>query len=439
MKTLSLLLLLPFFVSAQDEVKLLTRADALRIGGAGNLDLQGTRAQQEAAEAGSSAALGALFPSLNLTSSLSRVGPNFADDPRGGVVSGPNAVSAVGVPPDMQASNTFQLSWAFLNLGALGNWRAQADNADAAKIQTRGQSIQLSASIDLAYYDVVRQQALLSAQRQEVELSRARRDIAKAHRAIGVTSALELMQAQLAVDADSAALLAQETALDLSRRSLNTTLGRDPRTEYRVEDSIPVDDPGPFEQILSDTRSHSANLALAQERAKALGAQANSAAAYAIAPVVSAYASYTFLDRWHDQSPPPGIDAQGSVYGLQATWNLFSSGSQTEQWHQAKALARVGEIAAADTALALERDAIQGWDAWRRAHVALDLGERDDILADSTLNLSLIQYKVGALAGIDLRQVQETALQAKTRDIQARWSARAAEIQLQALAGREIR
>jgi len=439
MKTVFLLLLLPCFAFAQDDFPLLTRADALRIGGTGNLDLQGTRAQQEAAEAGSGAALGALLPSLNLTSSLSRVGPNFAGDPRGGVVSGPNAISAVGIPPDVQASNTFQLSWAFLNLGALGNWRAQADNADAAKIQTRGQSIQLSASIDLAYYDVVRQQALLSAQRQEVDLSRARRDIAKAHRAIGVTSALELMQAQLAVDADSAALLAQETALDLSRRGLNTTLGRDPRTEYRVEDSIPVDDPGTFEQILSDTRSHSANLALARERAKALDAQANSAAAYAIAPVISAYASYTFLDRWHDQSPPPDIDAQGSVYGLQATWNLFSSGSQTEQWRQAKALARVGEIAAADTALSLERDAIQGWDAWRRAHVALDLGERDDILADSTLNLSLIQYKVGALAGIDLRQVQETALQAKTRDIQARWSARAAEIQLQALAGREIR
>jgi|GEM_PF-1648199 outer membrane protein TolC len=439
MKTLSLLLILPFFASAQDDAPLLTRADALRIGGAGNLELQGTRAGQEAAEAGSAAALGALLPSLNLSSSLSRVGPNFADDPRGGVVSGPNAVSAVGVPPDMQASNTFQLSWAFLNLGAFGNWRTQALEADASKIQTRGQSIQLSAAIDLAYYDVVRQQALLSAQRQEVDLSRARRDIAKAHRAIGVTSALELMQAQLAVDADSAALLTQATALDLSRRSLNTTLGRDPRTDYRVEDSIPVDDPGPFEQILSDTRGHSANLALARARARALGAQANAAAATAIAPVVSAYASYTFLDRWHDQNPPPGVDAQGSVYGLQATWNLFSSGSQTEQWRQAKALARVGEIAAADTALALERDAVQGWDAWTRSEVALDLGERDDKLADSTLNLSLIQYKVGALAGIDLRQVQETALQAKTRDIEARWNARAAEIQLQVLAGREIR
>jgi outer membrane protein TolC len=439
MKTLTLLLLLPLLAVAQDDAPLLSHADALRLGSSGNLELQGTRASQEAAEAGSAAALGGLLPSLNLTSSLARVGPNFADDPRGGVVSGANTVSAAGIPPDMQASNTFQLSWAFLNLGALGNWRAQADDADASRIQTLGQAIQLSASIDLAYYDVVRQQALLAAQRQEVDLSRARRDIAKAHRAIGVTSALELMQAQLAVDADSAVFLAQETALDLSRRSLNTMLGRDPRTEYRVEDSIPVDDPGPFEQILSNARSRSANLALAKARADALSAQANAAAAYAIAPVISAYASYTFLDRWHDQDPPPGLDAQGSVYGLQATWNLFSSGSQTEQWRQAKALARVGEIAKADTALALERDAVQGWDEWTRSQVALDLGERDDKLADSTLSLSLTQYKVGALAGIDLRQVQETALQAKTRDIQVRWSARAAEIQLQVLAGREIR
>ncbi|HXP90778.1 MAG TPA: TolC family protein [Fibrobacteria bacterium] len=439
MKTLSLLLLLPPLAVAQVDVPLLTHADALRIGGAGNLDLQGTRAQQEAAEAGSAAALGGLLPSLTLTSSLSRVGPNFADDPRGGVTSGANTVSPVGVSPDMQASNTFQLSWAFLNLGAFGNWRAQADNADASKIQTRGQSIQLSASIDLAYYDVVRQQALLAAQRQEVDLSRARRDIARAHRAIGVSSALELMQAQLAVDADSAALLTQATDLDLSRRSLNTMLGRDPRTDYSVEDSIPVDDPGPFDQILSDARSHSANLALARARADALAAQANAAGAYAIAPVVSAYANYSFLDRWHDQNPPPGVDAQGSVFGLQATWNLFSSGSQTEQWRQAKALARVGEIAKADTALALERNAVQGWDAWTRSQVALDLGERDDKLADSSLSLSLTQYKVGALAGIDLRQVQETALQAKTRDIQARWNARSAEIQLQVLAGREIR
>jgi outer membrane protein TolC len=434
MKSSGLFLLLPFLVLAQEAVPLLSRADALRIGAGGNLDLQGTRAQQEAAEAGRGAALGLLLPSLSLTSSLARVGPNFADDPRGGV-SGASATIA----PDVQANNTFQLSWAFLNLGAFNIWRSQSYAADASRIQTRGQSIQLSASIDLAYYDVVRQQALLGAQKQEVDLSAARRDIAKAHRAIGVTSALELMQAQLAVDADSSALLTLETALDLARRGLNTTLGRDPRTEYRVEDTIPVDDPGPFEQILSEARAHSANLAQADAKARALDAQATAAAATAIAPVISAYASYVFLDRWHDQNPPPNLSAQGSVYGLQATWNLFSSGAQTQLWRQARALARVGEIAKADTALAVERNAVQGWDTWTRSRVSLELGDRDDKLADSTLALALTQYKVGVLAGIDLRQAQETALQAKTRNIATRWNARAAEIQLQVLAGREIR
>ena len=185
MKYAVLTLLLPFLVSAQEAPPLLTRAQALRLGEEGNFALRGAFAQQDAADATRAADFGLLLPGLSLTSTLSRVGPNISGDPRDN--------DAISVNPDMQWTNSFTASWGFLNLGALGTWRSESALADAARIHARGQRTQLFATIDLAYHDVVRQQALLAAQRQEVDLSIARRDIAKAHRAIGVSSALEMM------------------------------------------------------------------------------------------------------------------------------------------------------------------------------------------------------------------------------------------------------
>jgi outer membrane protein TolC len=426
MKYAVLALLLPFLVWAQEAPPLLTRAQALRLGEEGNLALRGAFAQQDAADATRAADFGLLLPGLGLTSTFSRVGPNIPGDPRDN--------DAISVNPDMQWTNSFTASWSFLNLGALGTWRSESALADAARIHARGQHTQLLATIDLAYHDVVRQQVLLAAQRQEVDLSIARRDIAKAHRAFGVSSALETMQAQLSVDGDSASLLTQESALDLSRRTLNGLLGRDGATAFRVEDSIPVPDPGTLTELQARAREKESGLAEAKAKAEASSAQSSAAGATAIAPVVSAYASYNFLNRWHDDTPPPSVSYQGFVYGLQATWTLFSGGSQTAQWRAAKAQERVARFAQADSALQLERAVGQAWDVWTRSRNALSLGDRDLGLADSTLDLSIAQYKVGTLSGIDLRQAQETALQAKSRYISTRWSARAAALQLRVLA-----
>jgi outer membrane protein TolC len=426
MKSALLSILLPFFVCAQEAPPPLPRAEAIHLGEEGNLALRGAFAQQDAAEATRMAASGALLPGLGLASTLSRVGPNIPGDPRGN--------AAASVQPDMQWTNSFTASWGLLNLGALNTWRSQASLAEAAGIHAHGQRTQLLATIDLAYHDVVRQQVLLAAQKREVDLSIARRDIAKAHRAIGVSSALETMQAQLSLDGDSAALLTQESALDLSRRNLNGLLGRDAGTSFRVEDSIPVAAPGDSTELLARARDKESGVAEARAKADASTALASAAGATAIAPVVSAYATYNFLNRWHDEAPPPSVSNQGFVYGLQATWTLFSGGSQTAQWRAAKAQARSARFAQADSTLQMERAIGQAWSVWTRTRAALDLGDRDLGLADSTLNLSIAQYKVGTLSGIDLRQAQETALQAKSRYISTRWNARAASLQLRVLA-----
>ena len=426
MKSPIMFLLMPFLVHAQQGQPLLTRTEAIRLGEEGNFALRGAFAQQEAAEATRAAGLGLLLPGLGLTSTLSRVGPNIPGDPRG------NAASSI--QPDMQWTNAFTASWGLLNLGALNTWRSQSALADAVRIHAGGQRTQLLATIDLSYHDVVRQEVLLAAQRQEVDLSIARRDIAKAHRAIGVSSALETMQAQLSLDGDSANLLTQESALDQSRRTLNGLLGRDASTSFRVEDSISVSDPGPLAELRTRAREKESGLAEAKARADASFAQSSAAGATAIAPVVSAYATYNFLNRWHDDPPPPSLSNQGFVYGLQATWTLFSGGSQTAQWRAAKAQARAAQFAQADSSLQLERAIGQAWDVWTRSRAALALGDRDLGLADSTLNLSIAQYKTGTISGIDLRQAQETALLAKSRYISSRWSARAATVQLRLLA-----
>jgi outer membrane protein TolC len=429
MKTYSVIAVLSALVAAQERPALLTRTEALRLGREGNLALQEAGLQRDAADAARAAAGGALLPGVSLASTLSRTGPNLAGDPR-------NA-GAVSAQPDLQWSSSLQFSWTFLNPGALGAWRSAAASADAAGIHARGQAIQLSAALDLGYHDVVRQQLLLAAAAEELELSRVRRDIAISHRTIGISSALEPLQAQLAVDADSAALLVQLSSLDQSRRSLNALIGRDPGTPFRVEDSIPLPDPGDREQILSEARAGSPGLAEAESRSRAATATARAAEISVLSPTVSAFATYGLLDRWHDRNPPSDLSAQGFAYGLQATWSLFAGGSQSAQARSARAQSRIAELVRADSALQLERGVSQGWDAWIRSRAAVELGDRGMALADSVLRIASAQYRSGGLSGVDLRQAQENAMLARSRAAQARWTARVAGIQLIVAAGRE--
>lgn len=394
-----------------------------------NLSYQGQGLTRQGTAEQVRAARGALLPSLGLTSTLTRVGPNLAGD----AYTGNPAVSG---SPDLQWTNALQARQPLLNLAAWNQLSALKGQDKAAAVRLSAQGNQLSLQVDQAYFEVVRQELSQASRRQTLELSRLRTSVAQARQRLGAATVLDVRQAQLAFNADSSTLLAGDLSLQAASRALNALLSRDPATAFSVIDTLPVPDPGSREELHRQALTNSPGLAELQARQESQAATVRAATATQLLPTLDAFANYQFLNRWHDQNPPNDRAWQGFAFGLQLTYPLFSGGIPTAQRTLAALQSRQLELSLRDSTLQLERSFAQAWSQWETARQSLALEESNLALADSTQALALEQFRIGGITGLDLRAVQETAQQARLRTLSARASARTASRLLQYLAAK---
>lgn len=394
-----------------------------------NLTSQGQILTREAVSEQVRAARGALLPTLALTSTLTRIGPNLAGDASTGN-------PAVTGSPDLQWTNALQARQPLLNISAWSQLQALRSQDKAAAIRLSGQGNQLSLQVDQAYFEVVRQELSQASRRQTLELSRLRTTVARERQRLGAATVLDIRQAQLAFNADSSALLAGELSLQAARRALNALLSRDPSTPFSVIDTIPVPSPGSREDLHRLALANSPGLAELQARQESQAAIVRAATATQLLPTLDAFATYQFLNRWHDQNPPNDRAWQGLAFGLQLSYPIFTGGAPTAQRTLATLQARQLELSLRDSTLQLERSFAQTWSQWETARQSLALEEANLSLADSTQSLALEQYRIGGLTGLDLRSYQETAQQARLRTLAARAGARTASKLLEYLAAK---
>lgn len=394
-----------------------------------NLSFQGQGLTRESAAEQVRAARGALLPSLALTSTLTRIGPNLAGD-------APTGNPAITGSPDLQWSNALQARLPLLNLSAWNQLAALKSQDKAAAIRLSGQDNTLALQVDQAYFEVVRQELSQASRRRTLELSRLRTTVARERQRLGAATVLDVRQAQLSLNSDSSALLSGELSLQGSRRTLNALLSRDPSTPFSVIDTIPVPIPGSREDLHARTLANSPGLAELQARRESQDATLRAATATQLLPTLDAFANYQFLNRWHDQNPPNDRAWQGFAFGLQLTYPLFTGGAPTAQRSLASLQSRQLELSLRDSTLQLERAFAQTWSQWELACQSLALEEVNLSLADSTQSLAMEQFRIGGITGLDLRTYQETAQQARLRELSARASARTAAKLLEFLAAK---
>ncbi|MCP4634595.1 MAG: TolC family protein, partial [candidate division Zixibacteria bacterium] len=89
-------------------------------------------------------------------------------------------------------------------------------------------------SISRAYFDLVRQELLLDAAIESKNISETRLQKTKVRKDLGGVSSTDYLNAQVSFNNDKSALLNQELQVIVSRKQLNTLLGRDSGTPVNV-------------------------------------------------------------------------------------------------------------------------------------------------------------------------------------------------------------
>ncbi len=294
----------------------------------------------------------------------------------------------------------------------------------------------LALDVAAAYLAAARQAALADAFAEAVAVSEDRLRIAQAEVEIGTAAEIDAALALADYNADRSALLQQQVLLAGARATLGGLLALPEPEAVVVTDSL-VLGPAPALAVLV------AEAAEGNRRVRSLVA-AETAAAQAVREVraeyrptvrASAGVGLTAFDRGFlppDLAPTVGPDLR---YGLVASLPLYDGGERQRRVQNAQIDLQQAELTTAGERVANAARAARLASIVRGYRALVELETLNEEVARENVRVALAQLRLGFITPVDLRQVQLTLVDVRTRRVEAIYQARLAEAELRLLAG----
>lgn len=294
------------------------------------------------------------------------------------------------------------------------------------QLQFRVQVINTSADVLIAYYDVVRLNAQLTATDEIIRYNEERVKITEARLTAGLGPKTDVLQAKIDLNHQKQVRLELETALAVSKQGLNNLLARDALTTFDVADSIVVgtlENRAALEQKLVNnpqlmslnTQRGIADLTYRETRAQYL-------------PTINGSAGYNYTRNQNTAGFTLFNQAYGWNAGVTLSMPLYAAGTLRTQ-SQVNMIARENADYMYQSGQMTVRvalfDALNTYDS-RMA--ALQLEAENKSLATENMKLSLERLRLGQGTALEVAQAQATLADVLLRLAAIQFDAKTAEI-----------
>lgn len=288
-----------------------------------------------------------------------------------------------------------------------------------------------------SYYLAVQLKSAVRVQQEGLRTSRERLTIVETGQRIGSSSGLQVVQAQLDLSADSAALLdlKQQQAIAINR--LNTLLGRAADTPVDVEAAIPAAEQLDLAAVQKDARA--GNSALQQARQQQLLADVSvKELRGALFPRIDVFGNYGYTRSTSAVGFLQSNQALGPDYGVRVSVPLFRGLQANRAVEVAKITREQAAIGTEQAQLQLDQQVLDGWAAYTTAGQRVALEEANLGGIRKQVDVALESYRIGMITAVELRDVQQGLIDAENRLLLAQYEAKAAELRLKWLGGRLV-
>lgn len=315
------------------------------------------------------------------------------------------------------------------------NYRRLQELKRQSATQTRIAIEDYVADLTAEYYNYVQQRIRMRNLNHAVRLSKERLRIVLERYTIGSASRLDLQQAQVDFNADSAQSLKQLEILATSRIRLYDLMAvKDMNTRLTVSDtSIQVSDDLVFETLLEATMRTNASLLSAQQdiTLAELDYRRTMSRDY---PYVKLNAGYSYQHSIMGAGATKTRDSWGPEAGVRIGMTLFD-GDRRRQRLNAKLDIENADLARLQLEQALRADLADLWQAYNNNRRLLNLERENLITAQENHYIAHERYMLGDLSGIEMREAQLSLLDAEERILAAEYSTKLCEISLRQLSG----
>ena len=285
------------------------------------------------------------------------------------------------------------------------------------------------------YYNLIQQRIRMRNLRNAVKLSKERLRVVLERYTIGSASRLDLQQAQVDFNADSAQSLKQHELLATSRIRLYELMAvKDMNTVMSVCDtSINVDTSLTFDTLLNATMQLNAELLDSKHdiRLAQLDYKAAMSRDY---PYIKLNGGYSLNHNVYGSGQDKQRNSWGGNVGVTVGMKLFD-GNRSRERRNARLNIENADLARLQLEQSLRSDLTDLWQAYQNNLRLLSLERENLITAQENHYIAHERYMLGDLSGIEMREAQQSLRDAEERILVAEYNTKLCEISLNQLSG----
>lgn len=303
----------------------------------------------------------------------------------------------------------------------------ELDKLGAIRLQDTIQST--VANVINTYYNLISQNEQIKALRGAIDITRTQLRYSNDKFAVGRVSRLDVYNAQVNLNTDTAALITQLQQFKTSKIQLNQLLVRDLQTDFSVGDTIIVDRSLVLGDIISKAQTQNPTILSSQinRRLAEINLKQVRSTRY---PTLGLTSGYTFGRN----QTPAGFTLQqnsrGFAYGVVASINIFDGLNQWRRERNAKLQINNAELGYKRTMLDVEAQISSFYVAYLSGLDLIKLGESNVDLARKNLEISLEKYRLGSITPLEIREAQRNYLYAQSTFYNAQYQSKMAEVTL---------
>ena len=423
-----LFFMIPAIVSSQEMMDL---QECLRRGLEKNYDLRITRNEELISDNNVTLGNAGFLPDVSLNSGYTLRNSNTDQFPveEGEVVQSRNA-------------NTYtldagvNLNWTlFEGFRVQTNYKRLQEMQTIGELNTRRAMEDFVASLTAEYYNYVQQQLRLGNLKYAVSLSKERLRIVEARYQVGSLSRLDLQQARVYFNADSSLLIQQYEILHSSRIKLNELMGGDVDHSFMAVDSTIVFDMLLSKEELLNAALQQNTILLLREKNKTLSELELKNLQSRNFPYLRLNTGYGFTHYDYNRGALERQRNWGPNVGVTLGYTLFDGFNRSREQKNARITLLNRELEIERSRLALQSDFANMWMSYQNNMELTQLEIESLRNAELNYEIAMERYKIGDLSGLELREAQNSLLEAEQRLLTAQYRTKLYEISLLQISG----
>ena len=425
----SVLLILPFHISGQGQY---TLSEFISMGLEHNYSLQIAKNRQEISDNNFTRGNAGYLPTLDMSTrqsgTVNSSWQSFAEGGTGSNTGIHNTTTNAGLSLGWNLFNGFRVQTTYNKLEEL---KAQGELKTKLAIES------FVAQTASEYYNFIQQTRQLNNLTYAVALSKERFRIDEERYLIGSGSRLQMLQSRVFLNADSSRLSRQYEVLRASQIRLNELMGvSDFETLLGTSDTvIVVNKELIYHDLLERTLEDNTNLLLAASD-QIISDFDRKIIASRTYPYVNFNTGYGYTFNTYQSGSLNHQQTLGLNYGLTVGINIFDGYNRQRELSNALIEINNKDLSYQQFLQEVKADLMTIYKAYENNLRLLEMEYENLETARENMDIAFERYRLGNLAGIELREVQQSLLEAEERLLSIQYQTKLAEISLLRISGR---